>query len=146
MWKFPRVYRLDISMINFYETIGMRYLHLFQNCTQCRRQWIIQRLGCYCRIVIFFFFFSRRPTYRYSQLSQEDEDLEGSETFKYNPKPKGLRAYRDYDTSDDVRFILTYLVSRILSVPPTDNRRVRTLGTNFPLKYHFKIVRLVRQF
>ena len=44
-----------------------------------------------------------RPTYRYSQLSQEDEDdMEGSETFKYNPRPKGLRAYRDYDTSDDV--------------------------------------------
>ncbi|KAJ7388869.1 Sortilin [Desmophyllum pertusum] len=42
-----------------------------------------------------------RPTYRYSQLSQEDEeDLEGLET-KYNPRPKGLRAYRDYDTSDD---------------------------------------------
>lgn len=42
-----------------------------------------------------------RPSYRYSQLSQEDEDLEGSETFKYNPRPKGLRAYRDYETSDD---------------------------------------------
>lgn len=42
-----------------------------------------------------------RPTYRYSQLSQEDDDMEGSETFKYNPRPKGLRTYRDYDTDDD---------------------------------------------
>lgn len=43
-----------------------------------------------------------RPSYRYSQLSQEDEgDMEGSETFKYNPRPKGLRTYRDYDTDDD---------------------------------------------
>ena len=28
--------------------------------------------------------------------------MEGSETFKYNPRPKGLRAYKDYDTDDDV--------------------------------------------
>ena len=44
-----------------------------------------------------------RPTYRYSQLSQDDEDTLGDEsTFKYNPRPKGLRAYRDFDSSDDV--------------------------------------------
>lgn len=28
--------------------------------------------------------------------------MEGSESFKYDPRPKGLRAYRDCDTSDDV--------------------------------------------
>lgn len=66
------------------------------------------------------FLFSR-PSYRYSQLSQEDEDLEGSETFKYNPRPKGLRAYRDYETSDDVRSILTNIVPRVLSPVSTDN-------------------------
>ena len=191
----PRVYRLDIWMISFYETIGIPYLHVFstctipiihlfypqkigigivldfasndyaklffgggwggvkevyfgicarrefQNCTQCRRQWIIQRLGYYCRISeLFSLFFYSRPSYRYSQLSQDDEDLEGSETFKYNPRPKGLRSYRDYDTSDDVRSILTYLVSRILSLRAIDNRRVGTLETRFLLRNHFKTV------
>ena len=58
--------------------------------------------GSFAYFVPVLLFFSR-PTYRYSQLSQDDDDdLEGSETFKYNPRPKGLRAYRDYDTSDDV--------------------------------------------
>ena len=53
-------------------------------------------------IYLLIYFLCSRPTYRYSQLSQEDEDdVEGSETFKYNPRPKGLRTYRDYDTSDD---------------------------------------------
>ena len=66
-----------------------------------------------------FFLFSR-PTYRYSQLSQEDIDQEGSETFKYNPRPKGLRAYRDYDTSDDVRIISTNLVARVFSLLAID--------------------------
>lgn len=43
-----------------------------------------------------------RPSYRYSKLSQDDvEEMEGSESFKYDPRPKGLRAYRDCDTSDD---------------------------------------------
>lgn len=43
------------------------------------------------------------PSYRYSQLSQEDDDnMEGSDAFKYNPRPKGLREYRDVDTDDDV--------------------------------------------
>ena len=43
------------------------------------------------------------PSYRYSQLPQEDDDnIEGSDAFKYNPRPKGLREYRDCDTDDDV--------------------------------------------
>lgn len=42
------------------------------------------------------------PSYRYSQLPQEDDDnMEGSDAFKYNPRPKGLREYRDCDTDDD---------------------------------------------
>ncbi|RMX56756.1 hypothetical protein pdam_00022246, partial [Pocillopora damicornis] len=33
-----------------------------------------------------------RPSYRYSKLSQDDvEEMEGSESFKYDPRPKGLR-------------------------------------------------------
>lgn len=43
-----------------------------------------------------------RPSYRYSQLSQEDDDgMEGSDAFKYNPRPKGLQAYRDIETDDE---------------------------------------------
>ena len=43
------------------------------------------------------------PSYRYSHLPQEDDDnIEGSDAFKYNPRPKGLREYRDCDTDDDV--------------------------------------------
>ena len=47
----------------------------------------------------------RKPDYRYSTLSQEDEDedeAEGADTLKYNPRPRGLRAYKDVDTDDDV--------------------------------------------
>ena len=68
--------------------------------------WLRRSLSnCY----LYFIFFPSRPSYRYSQLSQEDEeDMEGSETFKYNPRPKGLRTYRDYDTDDDVSNIFLW--------------------------------------
>ena len=56
-----------------------------------------------CRITTFVLYHCSRPSYRYSKLSQDDvEEMEGSESFKYDPRPKGLRAYRDCDTSDDV--------------------------------------------
>ncbi|CAH3016922.1 unnamed protein product [Porites evermanni] len=43
-----------------------------------------------------------KPDYRYSTLSQEDEDeSEGADGLKYNPRPRGLRAYKDVDTDDD---------------------------------------------
>lgn len=51
----------------------------------------------------------RKPDYRYSTLSQEDEDeAEGADALKYNPRPRGLRAYKDVDTDDDVSKICGY--------------------------------------
>ena len=50
-----------------------------------------------------YFLCRRKPDYRYSTLSQEDEDeSEGADGLKYNPRPRGLRAYKDVDTDDDV--------------------------------------------
>ena len=37
--------------------------------------------------------------------------MEGSESFKYDPRPKGLRAYRDCDTSDDVSAVFALFKS-----------------------------------
>jgi len=45
----------------------------------------------YLFIYLLTYFLCSRPTYRLTQLSQEDEDdVEGSETFKYNPRPKRI--------------------------------------------------------
>ena len=36
-------------------------------------------------------------------MSQEGEDeSEGADGLKYNPRSRGLRAYKDVDTDDDV--------------------------------------------
>ena len=64
-----------------------------------------------CRIITFVLYHCSRPSYRYSKLSQDDvEEMEGSESFKYDPRPKGLRAYRDCDTSDDVSAAFASLI------------------------------------
>ena len=64
-----------------------------------------------CRITTFVLYHCSRPSYRYSKLSQDDvEEMEGSESFKYDPRPKGLRAYRDCDTSDDVSAAFASLI------------------------------------
>ena len=59
---------------------------------------MVKSLNCYKS-----FLCRRKPDYRYSTLSQEDEDeSEGADDLKYNPRPRGLRAYKDVDTDDDV--------------------------------------------
>ena len=48
-------------------------------------------------------FVCSKPTYRYSVLSQEEEDYvitDEGEGDAFDPRPKGLRTYRDYDSED----------------------------------------------
>ena len=68
---------------------------------------IVKSANCYK-----YFLCRRKPDYRYSTLSQEDEDedeSEGADGLKYNPRPRGLRAYKDVDTDDDVSKICGHI-------------------------------------
>ena len=59
---------------------------------------MVKSLNCYKS-----FLCHRKPDYLYPSLSQEGEDeSEGADGLKYNPRSRGLRAYKEVDTDDDV--------------------------------------------
>ena len=60
-----------------------------------------------------FFFTYSKPTFRYSQLVQNEDDELIQEVDGYDPRPKSLRPYKDNSDEESVRLFVCFLFSSI---------------------------------